>query len=41
MPCYINKTNTPTSGDTTFIKGNEETPNDVASSSISPLCTYY
>ena len=38
---YINKIETSTSGGTVFVKAKEETPNHVASSSTSPLCTYY
>ena len=33
---YINKTKTPTSGDTIFVKGKEETPNQLAFPSTTP-----
>ena len=38
---YINKTETPISGGKVFVKGKEETPNQVASSSTLSLCTHY
>ena len=37
---YINKIETPTSGDTIFVKGKKETPNQVAFPSTPLLCTY-
>ena len=38
---YISKTKTPTSRDIVFVKGKKETPNQVASSSTTLLCTHY
>lgn len=37
---YINKTKTPTSGETVFVKGKEKTLNQVASPSTTPHYSY-
>ena len=37
---YINKDETPSNGETMFVKGKYETPNQAASPKNSSLCTY-
>ena len=38
---YINKDETPSSGETMFVKGKHDTPNQIEFPKKTPLCTHY